>query len=140
MESSRISSHLMGPWLFFPDHLFCPSQRKSRWTMSVHRIGFKYIFWGTSISMGSLKFFAWCKPNCSRDEFNIQSQVSDGRGPWDKFMVHGVNRPSCMCSPSCFHQLALLNTKPLLNFFPHTRILFPTPHHHRPYRFIVDSY
>ena len=26
--------------------------------------------------MGSLTFFAWCKPNCSRD----------------KFMVHGVNR------------------------------------------------
>ena len=102
MESSRISSHLMGPWLFFPDHLFCPSQRKSRWTMSVHRIGFKYIFLGTSISMGSLNFFAWCKPNCSRDEFNIQSQVSDGRGPWDKFMVHGVNRPSHMCSPVMF--------------------------------------
>ena len=77
----------MGPWLFFPDHLFCPSQRKSRWTMSMDRIGFWYCLLGTSISMGSLTFFAWCKLICSWDEFNIQSQASDSRGTSSGSMV-----------------------------------------------------
>ena len=41
--------------------------------------------------MGSMTFLAWCEPNFFRDKFNIQSQAFGW--PWDKFMVHGVNRP-----------------------------------------------
>ena len=40
--------------------------------------------------MGSMTFLAWCEPNFFRDKFNIQSQAFGW--PWDKFMVHGVNR------------------------------------------------
>ena len=33
----------MGPYCFFPNHLFCLSQRKTHWTMAVDRVGLKKV-------------------------------------------------------------------------------------------------
>ena len=34
----------MGPCLFLPEHFFCFSHRKTRWTMSVNNIGLNLCF------------------------------------------------------------------------------------------------
>ena len=37
----------MGLCVFLLEHLFCPSRRKTRWTMLVDNVGLKkYVFWG----------------------------------------------------------------------------------------------
>ena len=37
-------------------------------------------------------FSLWCKVKCSCDEFNNQSHILQP-GPWDNFIVRGVNNP-----------------------------------------------
>ena len=48
---------------------------------------------GTLNYMVSMTLFPCCKPKCNRDEFNNNNQFTDFPGPWDNFMVHGVNNP-----------------------------------------------
>jgi hypothetical protein len=71
----------MGPCLLLPGHISCLSQRKTRWTMSVHLLGLKIYILGTSTSMVPLPFFPWCKPKLSQDNFNNQSAALQSPGP-----------------------------------------------------------
>ena len=77
--------YAMGPHHFLPDHLFCLSHRKTRWTISTDYVGLKLCLLGTSTFMVTLTFF----PKLSWDEFN--NQINTLTWPWDDFMVHGVN-------------------------------------------------
>jgi hypothetical protein len=83
----------MDPCLLLLDHLSCLSQRKTRWTMSVHLFCLKIYILGTSTSMVPLPFFSWCKPKLSRDNFNSQSAALQSSGPTSWSRLHSVNRP-----------------------------------------------
>ena len=48
----------MGPCIFLPDHLSCSSQRKTRWTMLVHLLGFINYILGTLTFMVPLAIFS----------------------------------------------------------------------------------
>ena len=48
----------LGPCLFLPNHLFCLSHRKTRWTMSVNYVSLKTCLLGTSTFMVTLIFFS----------------------------------------------------------------------------------
>ena len=78
----------MGPCLFLPEHLFCFSHCKNRWTMLVDNVGLIICLLGTSNSMITMTFLPWCKLKWSQDEFNSQSQILQGlgwlHGPWCK--------------------------------------------------------
>ena len=63
------------PWHLERENLFCPSHRKTHWTMIMDNIGLQIGLFGTSSSMVTLTFFSWCNPNWSNHKFNGQSQV-----------------------------------------------------------------
>ena len=44
-------------WVMLSDHLSCLSQRKTRWTMSVHLLGLKNYILGTLTFIVPLPFF-----------------------------------------------------------------------------------
>ena len=76
------------PWSFFLSQLlFCLSHRKTRWTISVYKLGLKISLLGISYSTITLTFFPWCKPKWSQDEFNSQSQTLQGLGTTSWSMV-----------------------------------------------------
>ena len=56
------------------------SQHKTRWTMSVHLLGFDNHILGTSTSMVPLPIFLQCKPKLSWDEFNNQLALLNHHG------------------------------------------------------------
>ena len=85
-----------GPLLFFLDHLFCLSQRKTHWTMAVDRVGLKKYILRTSTSVVTLPFFPWCKPKSSRDNFNVQSHRLDGRGTTSWSIVRQEANSKCI--------------------------------------------
>ena len=77
----------MGPCCFLLKHLFYLSHCKTRSTMSVDNVGLKTCLLGTSNSMVTLTCFPRYKPTWSRDEFNIQSHILQGRGMTSWSMV-----------------------------------------------------
>ena len=77
----------MGPCRFLLKHLFYLPHRKTRWIMSVDNVGLKTCLLGTSNSMVTLTCFPRCKPTWSRDEFNNQSHILQGRGTTSWSMV-----------------------------------------------------
>ena len=78
-----------------PEHLFCLSHRKTRWTMSMDNVGLETCLLGTSNSMATLIFLPCCKTQMVPGR--IQQPATDFTGPWDDFMVHGVNDPYSKC-------------------------------------------
>ena len=79
---------------FLLEHFFfAPPIAKPIWTMLVDNVGLKIRLLGTSNSMVCHYdiFFPWCKPMWSEDE--CQQPITYFIGPWDDFMVHGVNNP-----------------------------------------------
>ena len=70
---------VMGPCLFLLEHLFCLSNHKTHWTMSVDNVGLQICNFGISNSVLTLTyFFPWCTPKSSRDEFSSQSHILQG--------------------------------------------------------------
>ena len=79
----------MGPCLLVPEHLFCLSHRKTRWTMSLDNLCLKIWLLGISNSMVTLTFF-FLRANQSGPETssttNHKFYKTLGRlhGPWCK--------------------------------------------------------
>ena len=83
----------MGPCLFLPEHLFCLSHCKTRWTMSTNNAGLKTRILETYNSMVTLiYFFPWCKPKWSTRRGH--RPISNLTRPWDDSLVNGANNPS----------------------------------------------
>ena len=73
----------MGPCL--PDHISCLSQRKPRWTMSMHLLGFEILYFGNLDLDGPFAIFSlvWTKVIPG----GVQQPIGALRSPWDNFMV-----------------------------------------------------
>ena len=70
------------------EHLFCFSHRKTRWTMSVGKVGLTIWLLETTNSMVTLTlFFPWCEQKWSQVEFNNQSQILQSLGTTTWSMV-----------------------------------------------------
>ena len=77
----------MGPCLFLLEHLFCLSQRKTRWTMLMDNLDLNICLLETSNFMVTLACCPWCELKWSQDEFNNQSQILQGLGTTSWSMV-----------------------------------------------------
>ena len=73
---------------FYQSTLFSLSHCKTCWTMSMDNIGLKMRLLGTSNTMVTLTFFLWTKVILGQ----VQQPLPNFTGPWDDFMVHGVNK------------------------------------------------
>ena len=84
-------SFFMGPFLFQPKHLFCLSQCKTRWTMSMDNVSLKICLLRTLNSLVTLTFFSlvWTEMVMGQ----VQQPITFSTRPWDDFMVHDVNKP-----------------------------------------------
>ena len=92
----------MGPGLFLPEHPFCLSHRKKMvGPCQVGDVGLKICRSGTSNFTVTLTFFPvpWCKPKRSQDEFNSQSQISQGLGT--------TSCPTVQTTPSIYSRFML---------------------------------
>ena len=95
----------MGPCHFLPEHLFCLSHHKTRWTMSVDNVGLKIGFLGDlelhdhsnifflGVNRSGLKTNSIANQRLYRTLGRVEQPITTFTGPWDEFMIHGVNNP-----------------------------------------------
>ena len=80
------------PWgLFVLEHIFCHSHHKTCWTMLVDNVDLNICLLGTSNFMVTLIFFSLVYTKVVPRR--VPQPITTFTGPWDNFMVHGVNNP-----------------------------------------------
>ena len=87
---------------FLLEHLFCLSHRKTCWTMSVNNVRLQICLLRSSNSMITLSFCPWCKLKWVPG-WLLQHPITNFTGPWDDFMVHGVNKTSPIANMNFLH-------------------------------------
>jgi hypothetical protein len=81
----------MGSTLFLAKDLCSLSHHTTRQTMSLGDVGLTICLVGTSNSMVTLTL--WFLMQTEVVPGRVQQPITNFTGPWDDFMVHGVNNP-----------------------------------------------
>ena len=81
----------MGPCLFLPEHLFCLSHYKIRWTLLVDNVGLKICLLGDLELQSRFDIFPLVQTEV--DSGRVQQPITYFTKPWDDFMIHDVVNP-----------------------------------------------